>query len=125
MTLVLGIGLRAGTSYGELRDLTDAALVGLDRADVSMVVTADGKESEPGLQRLVASLGAGLLTATPEELARQPVPSPSQTVERLAGTTSVAEAAVILTGAELVVPKQRSAGATVAVGRLTARERPG
>jgi 5,6-dimethylbenzimidazole synthase len=120
VTLVLGIGLRAGASYRELRDLTDAALAELDRADVSTVVTVDGKESEPGLQRLVASLGADLVTATPEELAKQSVPSPSQTVERLAGTTSVAEAAVILTGAELVVPKQRSAGATVAVGRLTA-----
>lgn len=120
MTLVLGIGLRTGTSYRELRNLTDAALAWLDRADVSMVVTVDGKQAEPGLQRLVASLGAGLFTATPDELAKQKVPSPSESVERLAGTTSVAEAAVVLTGAELVVPKQRSAGATVAVGRLTA-----
>jgi 5,6-dimethylbenzimidazole synthase len=123
VTLVLGIGLRAGTSYRELRDLTDAALAGLDRADVSMVVTVDGKQAEPGLQRLVASLGARLFTATPDELAQQEVPSPSESVERLAGTTSVAEAAVILTGAELVVPKQRTAGATVAVGRLTAGDK--
>src|SRR4051794_14837859 len=76
VTLVLGIGLRAGTSYRELRDLTDAALAGLDRADVSMVVTVDGKQAEPGLQRLVASLGARLFTATPDELAQQEVPSP-------------------------------------------------
>ncbi|HEY0692920.1 MAG TPA: 5,6-dimethylbenzimidazole synthase [Kribbella sp.] len=120
MTLVLGIGLRTGTSYRELQDLTDAALAGVDRADVSMVVTMEGRESEPGLQRLAASLAADLVTATPEELAQQPVPTPSETVERLAGTTSVAEAAVILTGAELVVRKLRSAGATVAVGRLIA-----
>ena len=118
MTLVVGIGLRSGTSYRELRDLVDAALVGLDPRDVSQVVTVDGKESEPGLQRLVASLGASLFTATKLELSQQPVPTPSDSVERLAGTASVAEAAVILSGAELVLPKQRSARATVAVGKL-------
>jgi 5,6-dimethylbenzimidazole synthase len=118
MTLVLGIGLRSGTSYRELRDLVDYALVGLDPTTVSQVVTVDGKETEPGLQRLVASLGASLFTATKLELSQQPVPTPSDQVDRLAGTTSVAEAAVILSGAELVVPKQLSARATVAVGRL-------
>ncbi|MDX6249693.1 MAG: hypothetical protein QOF10_3053, partial [Kribbellaceae bacterium] len=118
MTLVVGIGLRSGTSYRELRDLVDAALTGLEPKDVGYVVTVDGKETEPGLQRLVASLGAELFAASSPELSRQPVPSPSDRVEHLAGTASVAEAAVILSGAELVVPKQRSARATVAVGRL-------
>jgi 5,6-dimethylbenzimidazole synthase len=118
MTLVVGIGLRSGTSYRELRDLVDAALTGLEPRDVGYVVTVDGKETEPGLQRLVASLGAELFAASSPELSRQPVPTPSDRVEHLAGTASVAEAAVILSGAELVVPKQRSARATVAVGRL-------
>ncbi|WP_328322902.1 5,6-dimethylbenzimidazole synthase [Kribbella sp. NBC_00382] len=118
MSLILGIGLRSGTSYRELRDLVDSALVSLQPATVSQVVTVDGKETEPGLQRLVASLGATLFTATKLELSQQPVPTPSEQVDRLAGTTSVAEAAVILSGAELVLPKQASARATVAVGRL-------
>ncbi|MEV8371890.1 5,6-dimethylbenzimidazole synthase [Kribbella sp. NPDC056861] len=118
MTLVLGIGLRSGTSYRELRDLVESALVGLDAAEVSQVITVDGRETEPGLQRLVASLGAGLFTASKLELSQQSVPTPSDQVERLAGTASVAEAAVVLSGAEVVVPKQVSARATVAVGRL-------
>lgn len=118
MSLVLGIGLRSGTSYRELRDLVDRALAGLDPRVVRQVITVDGKESEPGLQRLVASLAAELLTATALDLSQQPVPSPSDQVDRLAGTASVAEAAVLLSGADLVVPKQRSARATVAVGRL-------
>jgi 5,6-dimethylbenzimidazole synthase len=120
VTLVIGIGLRSGTSYRELRDLVDAALAGLEPRDVGRVVTVDGKESEPGLQRLVASLETELVTASALELSQQPVPTPSDRVERLAGTTSVAEAAVLLSGAELVVPKRRSARATVAVGRLAA-----
>jgi 5,6-dimethylbenzimidazole synthase len=118
VTLVLGIGLRSGTSYRELRDLVDKALASLRSETVSQVVTVDGKETEPGLQRLVASLGATLFTATKPELSQQPVPTPSEQVARLAGTTSVAEAAVILSGAELVLPKQASLRATVAVGRL-------
>ncbi|WBQ02347.1 5,6-dimethylbenzimidazole synthase [Kribbella sp. CA-293567] len=118
MSLVLGVGLRSGTSYRELRDLVDSALAGMDAAEVSQVVTVDGRESEPGLQRLVASLGAQLLTASKLELSQHAVPTPSDTVERLAGTASVAEAAVMLSGAEVVVPKQASARATVAVGRL-------
>lgn len=118
MSLVLGIGLRAGTSYRELRDLVDLALAGVEPREVHWVVTVDGRESEPGLQRLVASLGADLFTASALELSQQPVPTPSDQVGQLTGTASVAEAAVILSSADLVVPKQRSARATVAVGRL-------
>lgn len=118
MSLVLGIGLRSGTSYRELRDLVDSALTGLEPAVVSKVVTVDGRQAEPGLQRLVASLGASLFTATKLELSQQSVPTPSDQVDRLAGTASVAEAAVVLSGAALVVPKQVSARATVAVGLL-------
>ncbi|GAA1612581.1 hypothetical protein GCM10009789_78530 [Kribbella sancticallisti] len=114
MTLVLGIGLRSGTSYRELRDLVDAVLAGLEPQEVSQVVTVNGRESEPGLQRLAASLGAPLFTATKLELSQQPVPTPSERP----GTTNVAEAAVLLSGAELVVPKRKSARATVAVGRF-------
>ncbi|TWD83744.1 cob(II)yrinic acid a,c-diamide reductase [Kribbella amoyensis] len=115
MSLVLGIGLRAGTSYRELRDLVHDAV---GASAVSQVITVEGRETEPGLQRLVASLGAQLFTATAADLAAQQVPTPSESVDRLTGTASVAEAAVLLSGAELVVPKRRSARATVAVGRL-------
>ena len=124
MSLVVGIGLRTGTSYRELRDLVDAALVGLETHDVNQVVTVEGREAEPGLQRLAASLGAVLVTAAASELSQQPVPTPSDRVDQLARTASVAEAAVLLSGAELLVPKQRSARATVAVGRLPEQQTP-
>jgi hypothetical protein len=61
-----------------------------------------------------------LMTVSPQELAGRPVPTPSEQVSDLAGTPSVAEAAVLITGATLVVPKRRSTNATVAVGRLPA-----
>jgi cobalamin biosynthesis protein CbiG len=118
MNLVVGVGLRAGTPYDELRDLVAAALSEAGAGAVRRVVTVEGRETEPGLQRLAASLGAELHTARPEELARHPVPTPSQAVEQLTGTPSVAEAAVLATGAQLLVPKRRSTHATAAVGRL-------
>ena len=120
MNLVVGIGLRSGTPYRELRDLVAAALADAGGGKARLVVTVGGRETEPGLQRLVASLGAELHIVSAEELARQPVPTPSEKVEQLAGTASVAEAAVLATGAELVVTKQRSAQATTAIGRLPA-----
>jgi 5,6-dimethylbenzimidazole synthase len=69
---------------------------------------------------LVAYLNADLHTAPASELSKQPAPTPSDQVEQLTGTASVAEAAVLLTGAELVVTKRRSSNATTAVGRLPA-----
>ncbi|MEI8406136.1 MULTISPECIES: 5,6-dimethylbenzimidazole synthase [unclassified Kribbella] len=120
MNLVVGVGLRSGTSYRELRDLVDAALAAAGGGDVRVVVTVDGRESEPGLQRLAASLKADLHTTPPAVLARQPVPTPSEQVQRLKGTPSVAEAAVLAAGADLVVTKRQSINATAAVGRLSA-----
>jgi 5,6-dimethylbenzimidazole synthase len=120
VNLVVGVGLRAGTSYRELRDLVDAALAEAGGGAVRTVITIEGRETEPGLQRLVASLNAHLETARAEELKRETVPTPSDQVEHLTSTPSVAEAAVLLTGAELVVPKRTSPNATTAIGRLPA-----
>jgi 5,6-dimethylbenzimidazole synthase len=120
VNLVVGVGLRTGTSYRELRDLVDAALATAGGGVVRTVVTVEGRDSEPGLQRLVAYLNADLHTAPASELSKQPAPTPSDQVEQLTGTASVAEAAVLLTGAELVVTKRRSSNATTAVGRLPA-----
>jgi 5,6-dimethylbenzimidazole synthase len=118
MNLVVGVGLRAGTSYRELRDLVTEAVA--DAGKVRILITVDGRESEPAVQRLAAYLGAELQTVAPAELRRQNVPNPSEQVDSLAGTPSVAEAAVLSTGAELVVRKRKSDAATVAVGRLAA-----
>lgn len=126
MNLVVGVGLRAGTSYRELRTLVTEAVAAAGGGKVRILITVDGRETEPAVQRLAAYLDAELQTVAPAELRRQNVRSPSEQVERLAGTPSVAEAAVLSTGADLVVPK-RSSGesdvpgrATAAVGRLSA-----
>jgi 5,6-dimethylbenzimidazole synthase len=116
VSLVLGVGLRAGTPYAELQDLVATVL--RDQSDaVRLVVTVEGKEHEPALKQLVNELGAELRTFSTDELRGQQVPTPSEQVEQLKGTPSVAEAAVLAAGAQLVLGKHRSTNATVALGR--------
>ncbi|WP_327634188.1 5,6-dimethylbenzimidazole synthase [Kribbella sp. NBC_00482] len=115
MSLVVGVGLRAGTPYAELHDLVTTALDEL-AGDVRLVVTITGKENEPALQELVAQLGAELRTFSNDELAKQQVLNPSAQVEQLKGTPSVAEAAVLATGTQLLIPKRRTPNATIAIG---------
>ena len=48
MNLVVGIGLRSGTSYRELRDLVDAALTAAGGGVVRMVVTGSPRRLPNG-----------------------------------------------------------------------------
>lgn len=118
--LVVGMGCRSGVGADHLRELLHRtlAMARLDVAGVEAVVTHESKAQEQGLLDLCRQLGIPLLTHSPQELAPQPVMAPSQTVQATMGTPSVAEAAVLAHGAELVVGKQKSSGATCAVGRL-------
>ncbi len=117
MTLVLGIGLRPGTSYDELRGLVAAVLDGVDTAEVAVVATLDRKTGEPAVQQLARELGAQVSGFAADVLAAQPVPGSGRVAE-VTGTGSVAEAAVLAAGAALVVPKRTSPRATAALGRI-------
>ena len=59
--------------------------------------------------------GVPLKTYAAEALAQVDVPTPSAIVARHVGTPSVAEAAALLSGTRLLVPKTRSEHATCAV----------
>ncbi|MEU8221964.1 5,6-dimethylbenzimidazole synthase [Kribbella sp. NPDC048915] len=116
MNVVIGVGLRSGTPYTELIELVRRHCSG----DVRVIATRTGRESEPALQQLVDELGADLRTFSAAELAGCETPTPSDRVLHLTGSPSVAEAAVLATGAHLLIPKQQSPNATLAVGRLPA-----
>jgi histidinol-phosphate aminotransferase len=122
--IVVGIGARRGVRIRDLRLVLGEVLAaaGARARDVVSIVTVDAKQSESALQELAEMLGVPLQTLSAEDLAGQQVPNPSQAVERAVGTASVAEAAVLAAGAELIVPKYASRGVTVAVGRLPAVE---
>lgn len=121
-SLVAGVGASTGAPARDVSDLLDAAVegAGLALPSIAEVATLDRKTTEPGLQ----ALGLPLRGFGAEVLRAVPVPTPSAVVAAAVGTPSVAEAAALLAagpGAELVVPKQANAVATVAIAR---RARP-
>ena len=122
-SLVLGIGASRDAPAGEVRELVTKALAdaGLAEQSVAAVATVDLKADEPALLLLAEHLGVPVRTFAASELAGRPVPNPSEVVAGEVGTPSVAEAAVLASGAALVVEKVKSAHATVAVGRVAPR----
>ena len=124
-SLVLGIGASKGVPADELEALVDRALAdaGLSAESVCAVGTADAKAAEPGIALLCARRGWPLTTYAAEVLAQVDVPNPSAHPQAALGTPSVAEAAALLLGDELVVPKRKSAMGTVAVARRRPRGR--
>ena len=79
------------------------------------LATLDARAAEAGLTRAAARRGWPLTGYRAEELARVPVPTPSSRVAQTVGTPSVAEAAALLGGGVLVVPKTVHGRVTVAV----------
>ena len=124
-SLVLGVGSSRGVTADELDELVTRTLAaaGLSAASVAAVGTVDAKADEAGLLELCARRGWALTTFPATELAAVQVPNPSDHPQAAVGTPSVAEAAALLLGDELVVEKAKSAMGTVAVARRRPRGR--
>ncbi|MFJ2235320.1 precorrin-3B C(17)-methyltransferase [Streptomyces sp. NPDC087859] len=131
-SLVVGVGASKGAPVDEVLGLIEGALrdAGLSAASVAELATVDAKSEEPGIVRAAQRLGVPLVTYSAEELASVEVPNPSDAPLAAVGTPSVAEAAALVRGGELLVPKRKSeradglpAMATCAVVRRPARGR--
>ena len=132
-SLVVGLGASRGVPPEEIDALIDQALAAanLSPSSVGTAATVDLKQDEPGLLAAVAKRGWRLAFFSAADLAQVDVPNPSETVRAAVGTPSVAEAAALLaasapnpaTPATLVVPKQTSPHATVAIARRPPRGR--
>jgi cobalt-precorrin 5A hydrolase / precorrin-3B C17-methyltransferase len=125
-SLVVGVGASSGADPQGVLELVDGALreAGLAAASVGVVASVDLKRSEAAVVGVAERFGVELRTFSADVLAGVDVPNPSSVVAAAVGTPSVAEAAALVaagSGAELVVTKQRSSEATVAVAR---RPRP-
>jgi cobalt-precorrin 5A hydrolase/precorrin-3B C17-methyltransferase len=125
-SLVVGVGASSGADPAGLQALVRSALdaAGLHPAAVGLVATVEAKRHEPAVVALAEHLGVPLRPLPAPALAAVDAPNPSAVVEAAVGTPSVSEAAALLAagpGATLVVEKQRSAEATVAIAR---RRRP-
>jgi cobalt-precorrin 5A hydrolase / cobalt-factor III methyltransferase / precorrin-3B C17-methyltransferase len=124
-SLVAGVGASRGVSAAEVLGLLDDTLAGagLSAASVTALATVDAKAAEPGLVAAAQQRGWPLLTYPASQLAAITVPNPGQAALAAVGTPSVAEAAALASAAELVVPKRKSAMATVAIARARPRGR--
>ncbi|MBE8473219.1 precorrin-3B C(17)-methyltransferase [Streptomyces justiciae] len=131
-SLVVGVGASKGAPVEEVLELIESALrdAGLSRLCVAELATVDAKSEEPGIVGAARELNVPLVTYSAEELKAVEVPNPSDAPLAAVGTPSVAEAAALVTGGELLVPKRKSeradglpAMATCAVVRRPARGR--
>ncbi|MER6561910.1 Rv2231c family pyridoxal phosphate-dependent protein CobC [Streptomyces sp. NPDC001027] len=129
-SLVVGVGASTGVPAAEVLDLVESALreTGRSVRDLAELATVDVRAGEPGLVEAARRLGVPVVTYSARELAGVAVPHPSDAPLAALGTASVAEAAALVGGGELVVPKRRSAGtparATCAVARRTGLPAP-
>ncbi|WP_217235795.1 precorrin-3B C(17)-methyltransferase [Streptomyces sp. AC555_RSS877] len=131
-SLVVGVGASRGAPADEVLGLVEAALrdAGLSARSIAELATVDAKAGEPGIVEAAERLGVPLVTHSAEKLASVDVPNPSGAPLAAVGTPSVAEAAALVGGGELLVPKRKSdradgqpAMATCAVVRRPARGR--
>ncbi|GAQ61496.1 cobalamin biosynthesis protein CbiG [Streptomyces scabiei] len=119
--VVVGVGASRGVPVAEVVGLIEDVLreAGLPSGAVAALATVDRKAGEPGLVRAAARLGVPLVTYSARELAAVEVPHPSDLPLAALGTPSVAEAAALVGGGELLVPKRKSAPADGRPARVT------
>ncbi|WP_328925036.1 Rv2231c family pyridoxal phosphate-dependent protein CobC [Streptomyces sp. NBC_00190] len=122
--LVVGVGGRTGVSVAEVCALVEETLrgAGLATASVTALATVDSKAGEAGIAGAAERFGVPLIAYPAAYLAEIPVPNPSDAARTAAGTPSVAEAAALASGGELLVPKRRSVAATCAVATAQAHD---
>ncbi|MGR4883852.1 Rv2231c family pyridoxal phosphate-dependent protein CobC [Streptomyces sp. LARHCF249] len=122
--LVVGVGGRAGVSVAEVCALVEETLrgAGLASGAVTALATVDSKAEEEGIAGAAKRFGVPLIGYPADQLAAITVPHPSEATRAAAGTPSVAEAAALAGGGELLVPKRRSVAATCAVATAQAHD---
>ena len=112
---VVGIGARSCVTTEEVRAAVDAVLPP-DATGIRLATLA-ARAGEPGIVGAAEARGWRLTGHSATELAQIRVPSPSDAVAEHVGTASVAEAAALVDGGELVVGKTVQGRVTVAVAR--------
>jgi len=124
-SLVAGVGCSRGAGAEEILGLLRHSLAeaGLAEKSVAALASIDMKRGEAGLLEAAEKLDVPIHFHPAEALSVVQAPNPSELVRGAVGTPSVAEAAVISSGAELVLEKRKSANVTVSIGRLPVRGR--
>lgn len=123
--LVLGLGCERGTAAEEVIALAEEALrtAGRDRRRLAFVVSLDTRAEEPAMSAAARHFAVPLRTfdATTLEAETPRLAHPSDVVFRHTGCHGVAEASALAAAgrdARLLVPKMKSAHATVAIAEV-------
>ena len=124
-SLVAGVGASRGVTSDEVLGLIGEALAvgGLAKGSVTTLATVEAKADEEGIVEAARRGGWPLVAYPADRLAAVPVPNPGAAALAAVGTPSVAEAAALVSGDVLMVPKRKSAMATVALARIRPRGR--
>lgn len=124
-SLVVGVGASRDVAAEEVLGLIGEALAvgGFAQGSVTTLATVEAKADEAGIVEAAREGGWPLVAYPADRLAAVPVPNPSEAVRAAVGSASVAEAAALVAGDVLVVPKRKSAMATVALARIRPRGR--
>lgn len=120
--ITVGIGARSGVSAEEVLAAVDAVLPA--GADAVRMATLEARAREPGLRDAAAARGWSLVGHPATALAQVRTPTTSAQVAAAVGTGSVAEAAALLHGGTLTVPRTVHGRVTVAVAVVGAPEEP-
>ncbi|WP_327322794.1 precorrin-3B C(17)-methyltransferase [Streptomyces sp. NBC_01210] len=126
-SLVVGVGASKGAPVEEVLGLVEESLrdAGLSVLSVVALATVDAKAEEPGIVGAAERLGVPVVTYAAEELSSVTVPNPSDAPLAAVGTPSVAEAAALVGGGELLVPKRKSSpGGRAAMATCAIVRRP-
>ena len=120
-SLVVGVGCRRGVDFAELETLLHDTFEAhhLAAASIRCIATAELKRDEAALGLLAERMGVPLRCYGAGALNATPGPSPASASQRLLGIVGVAEpAALLASGGIIIVPKVKSAAATIAVARV-------
>ena len=121
-SLVVGVGSRRGVGLNELEKhlYRTFAAFQLSINAIKCIATAELKRDETAIGMLAERLGVPVRYYEADDLNAMPGPSGPSESQRLLGVVGVAEPAALLAseGGEIVVPKVRSAAATLAVARI-------
>jgi cobalt-precorrin 5A hydrolase len=120
--IIAGVGCRRGAAAAEIEAAIAAALAerGLASDKLSLIATAQAKQSEPGIAAAAAALGVRLVLIPDADLAavQERTITQSERVRSHMGVASVAEAAALAAGgaqARLLVARTAVGAATCAL----------
>ena len=121
-SLFVGVGCNRNTPQEEIHDLLQRVLNDhhLAAASIAGLASIDLKADEKGLLTLGKTLSRPLVFFSKDQLATvRGIPSPSKVVKKHVGVESVCEAAALLASGNgtLIVPKQVTPNATIAIAR--------